>query len=495
MIKKIVAAVYLLTIPLLVSAQTIKELKEKTDSYLKSKTLIHGQSSFYAEYTDTGEEILNINGDESLAPASCQKLYTSSAALAGLGEDFRFKTKLYYDGDIDPAGNLNGNIYIVGDGDPTLGSDQVKGSLRLDSLMNVWTGLIKGKGIKSISGKIYANDLKYDLYTVPDDWSWTDIGNYYGAGTTALCINDNLYHLYFKPGKDVGSPAEVLRTVPEIKWLSFIDLMKTGKEGSGDNGYIFCAPLQKTAVLKGTIPAGVSEFPIKGSIPDPPYFAAYYFAETLINNGIIFRNMMDPVQIAGKLDKPVSYDSSKMITSLFSPPLKDIVYIINKRSNNLYTEQVLKALAFYKKNEGSTDKGIETLYDFLKQSNVPTGGVYFHDGCGLSRFNGITAKSLAKLLSFNTKQSYFRSFYYSMGIAGDPDDISSFKNYGKNTIIAKNARIKDGLIGHVRSHSGYVTSRSGRLISFSFIANNYEGSARTINEMHTELIIKLAELL
>ncbi|MGE5681033.1 MAG: D-alanyl-D-alanine carboxypeptidase [Bacillota bacterium] len=230
-------------------------------------------------------------------------------------------------------------------------------------------------------------------------------------------------------------------------------------------------------------------------MPDPPYFAAYYFAETLINNGIIFINMMDPVQIAGKLDKPVSYDSSKMITSLFSPPLKDIVYIINKRSNNLYTEQVLKALAFYKKNEGSTDKGIETLYDFLKQSNVPTGGVYFHDGCGLSRFNGITAKSLAKLLSFNTKQSYFRSFYYSMGIAGDPDDISFFKNYGKNTIIAKNARIKDGLIGHVRSHSGYVTSRSGRLISFSFIANNYEGSARTINEMHTELIIKLAELL
>ncbi|MGE5409635.1 MAG: D-alanyl-D-alanine carboxypeptidase/D-alanyl-D-alanine-endopeptidase [Clostridiales bacterium] len=495
MIRTLVTGFYLLIVSFAISAQTVQSVISKADSCLNVIKKANGQASFYAEYTDTGEQILDLNGEEALAPASCMKILTSSAALAKLGGDYRYETKIFYDGKIDKGGILNGNIYIVGDGDPALGSNRIKGSLPLDSLIDHWVDAVRAKGIKKINGRVFADALKYEMYTVPDDWPWIDIGNYYGAGASALAINENMYSIYFRPGSKEGSKADVLRTEPEISWLSFINKMMTGKEGSGDNGYIYCAPLQTQAVLKGTVPAGVPEFSIKGSIPDPSYFAAYYFSKALLRSGIIFQNTdIDLSNVAAKLDRPVEYDNAKKISSVISPTLREIVFIINKKSHNLYTEQILRELAFRQKKEGSTKKGIEALYDFMKENKIPSEGVYLHDGCGLSRSDAITARTFVKLLSFNTKQNYFNDFYNSLGIAGKEDDEGFFQNYGRHTLIENNARIKDGLIGHVRSHTGYVKSRSGRLIAFSFIANNYSGQTKDINKMHTEMMIKLAEL-
>jgi len=149
---------------------------------------------------------------------------------------------------------LNGNIYIVGSGDPTLGSSDFMDSLSLDKLMNNWVEAIKKVGIKKINGGVISDNLLFEEQAIPDDWVWTDIGNYYGTGTNSLCINDNLYFLYFKPNEKVGGKAKVIKTEPKIKNLKFTNYMKTGERGSGDNGYIFCAPKQYNAILRGTNP-------------------------------------------------------------------------------------------------------------------------------------------------------------------------------------------------------------------------------------------------
>ncbi|MEO8398403.1 MAG: D-alanyl-D-alanine carboxypeptidase/D-alanyl-D-alanine-endopeptidase [Ignavibacteriaceae bacterium] len=470
------------------SAQNKTKIENQLLKLSKSDALKHGQWGVYAEYVDSGKEIFSLNSDYSLAPASGLKVFTTSAALNILGEDFIFETKLYYWGNINSDGTLKGNIFIKGGGDPTLGSNLVKGSLAIDSLMNVWVNSIKKIGIKKVEGSIISDASLFEGNSVPDYWPYIDIGNYYGAGISALCINDNLYHLYFTPSKDVGGEAKVLKVVPEIEGLTFTNFMRTGSKGSGDNGYIYSAPNQFQSFLRGTIPAGVDEFSIRGSIPNPPLFAAQYLKSFLEKNDIKVSSF------AKVADEKISYDEAKLILKTISPPVKDIVYIINKKSFNLYAEQLLAAIGLKLEGKGSTYSGIKALKIFLDSNGIPTDGLELYDGSGLSRTNTITPKIMVKLLSFMTKQKTFHSFYNSLGIAGDPNDISFYKNMGANTKAANNARIKSGLINGVRSHSGYVEDLKGRMIAFSFIANNFSGTTSDINKLHEKLLILLSEL-
>jgi len=454
---------------------------------LKNDDALFGaQWGVYARYVD-GEEIVALNENFKLAPASGLKVFTSSFALNSLGANYKFQTKIYYNGSITD-GVLTGNIYIKGSGDPTLGSNLVKGSLPLNELLNKWADAVKSAGIKKINGNIFGDDFLFENNLVPDYWPWTDIGNYYGAAPSALTINDNLYYLYFKPGENVGDDASVLRTEPYILNLKFDNFMKTGEKGSGDNGYIYNAPNSYRAVLRGTIPAGVEEFSIKGSIPNPAWFAAYSFLSTLEQKGIAVNG--EPKTLTSS----VEYDEQKMIATTFSPPLSDIVFIINKKSNNLYTELILKAAALKETGIAGTQEGTNALRKFLSSNGINTGGLALYDGSGLSRTNTITAKMMVELLAFMTRTKVFYSFYNSLAVAGIPGDAGSFASYGKETAIAGNARIKSGMITGVRSHSGYVKDKNGRLISFSMIANNFPGATSKINELHKQIMIALAEL-
>lgn len=456
--------------------------------YKSSKLLKHAEWSVYAEYVKSRRVIVSYHSLESLAPASNLKLFTTSTALNLLGDNYRFKTRLYYSGNISNNGVLTGNIYIEGSGDPTLGSNVVAGSLPLDSLMETWTQAVKKISIKKINGGIIADATLFDNQRVPDYWIWEDIGNYYGAGSSALTINDNLYYLYFHPSAIPGKPAEVISMQPEIPGLKFINHMKTGTEDSGDNGYIYCAPNQFTATLRGTVPAGKQEFSIKGSIPDPPLFAAQYFKKYLLNNKIIITGN------ASVLAKPVKYDESKLITTTFSPPLKDIVYMTNKKSINLYAEQLLKTIAAKEKGTGSEEAGIEVIKSYFDSVGIPTGGMQIYDGCGLSRTDMITTHMMVKLLIYMTGQKAFNAFYNSLAVAGRANDPGYFSNFGKGTLLENNARIKSGLITGVRSFSGYLKNRRGSLIAYSMIANNFSGTSGQIDEIHKQILLDLARL-
>jgi len=471
-----------------VNGQHYHQFKILIDSLANTEVFANSSWGLYAEDLDNKKTIIDFESSKALAPASCQKLITTSAGFNLLGKNFHYETKIYYTGQINKNGKLIGDVHIVGNGDPTLGSGLRDEWNKLDDLISICIKAIKEKGIKEIDGSVIANDLHFDDKSIPDNWFWVDIGNYYGAGTSSLCINNNLYYLYFKPAEKVGDKAEVLRTDPEIPGLTFNNFMLTGEKGSGDNGYIYCAPGQFNATLRGTIPAGVKEFSIKGAIPDPALFAAQYFSKKLKDNGIKVSG------IPNKLDSPVDYNKQKIILSIKSPQLKDIIFVINKRSNNLFTEQLLKTIGKIKTGTGSYEKGIETVIKFLNDNNLPTDGINLSDGCGLSHANTVTAKLLVKLLGFNYHQKYFPEFYNSLGIAGDKNDFSYFGKYGENTNVANNARIKDGYIQNVRSHTGYIKTKSGKMIAFSFIANNYNGSSRKVNNAHLKILIELANL-
>jgi len=450
------------------SAALAQPFENQIRSWNESDYLRHAQWGLYAEYVESGETIMDHNGHFSLTPASGLKLLTTAAALDILGSGFRFKTTLYADGEITD-GTLQGNLLIIGGGDPTLGSDRIEGNASLDALMKSWRDALSAKGINAISGDIVGYEALYEEQRTQPGWNWIDLGNYYGAGAGALNISDNLYHLFFKPGPRTGSTADVLRTEPNITGLTFINYMKTGVPGSGDNGYIYNAPGSFSATLRGTIPAGVNEFSIKGSIPDPALFAARYFQDYLINNGIAAKG------VARTGREAFDYKPANALHETLSPALKEIVTIINTQSFNLYAEAIGRMAGLQAFGERGLDGAEKAIEGFFDKHGLEKDGLHLHDGCGLSASTSITPRQMVQGLRAMKGHPEFEVFYNSME-----------EMY--------NARVKTGLISRVRSHSGYIKDSKGRLIAFSFIANNYNGSSSAITNLHKKLIVSLGEM-
>jgi len=463
--------------------------QELVDELAKLPELDHAQWSVYARYVDQkngGDPVIDHNGDMSLSCASSLKVVTIGMALDKLGGDFTFKTKLYYTGDIDEQGVLNGNIYIVGDGDPTLGGDQVWGVLKTSKLMNQWVKAIKKKGIKFINGAIIADESLYPPYHAPATWSWEDVGNYYGAGMTALCFADNKYYLDFKPGAKEGDDAEVIAIRPEIPGLTYTNLMKTGPQYSGDNGYIIGAPNIYQVIFHGTVPAGEEKFTIKGAIPNPALLAAQTLEYSLRKDGLSIRDE------AFVVNQEQNYHKDKLLKTVTSPPLHRIAEITNKLSNNTYTEMLLLKVAKEETGKGTTRAGIKTIEKYMDKLHIEHSGLKLKDASGLSQENMITTKIFSDFLSAMTSKPCFEDYYDSFGIAGDKNDFGYVVYFGQETPAEKNARVKTGYIGGVRSHTGYVTTRSGRMIAFSCIANNYHCKTKEITKIHEKVVAALA---
>ncbi len=470
----------------------MKALEAEMDKISNSPYLKPARWSFVVQEVESEKVLVDLNPDETMLPASTMKTVTSAAALGILGEDYRFSTYLEHDGEI-VDGVLKGNLYIRGGGDPTLGSDRFKEKTSIENLLNNTLTIVKAKGISKIEGRIIGDASIFDDAIVPVNWVWNDIGNYYGAGASGLTFHENLYYLYFEPNDTVGKSAKLLRTEPEVPGIEFINEMKTGKRGSGDQGYIYGAPYTDLRYLRGTIPQGKSEFYIKGSLPDPALFAAQTLHQGLTDAAILVSGEPSTLRSL-KLDGQAPEGERVLLSTYKSPPLKEIVYWLNKKSVNLYAEHLLKAVGQKKNKDGSTQGGAKAVANWWKAQGINTDGLHMEDGSGLSRYNGITARQLSSMLQKNAGQSWFESFYESLPIAGDAKDPGTLKRMCKNTAAANNVHAKSGYISRVRAYAGYVDTKSGKRLCFAMLANNFTCRASQMRKMFAELMVRLAEL-
>ncbi len=353
-----------------------------------------GSWSFYAVNITRGNVIADIQSSRSVIPASNLKLLTSAVALSALGPKMRFNTYLEYDGQIDAKRQtLNGNIFIRGEGDPTLGSCAFDMTTCDDLVLKHWVDAIQDLGIKKITGHIIADDAYLDYMPLSPGWLWLDIGNYYAAGTSGLCFNENLYYVFFRPGPRVGDPAGIIQTEPVIDGLDFFNHMRTGPAGSGDNGYIYSVPWQNLQQTEGTIPAGVPEFSIKGAMPDPALYAAQKLGQLLSDRSIQWEGQAVTTRLHDAANRPrTPFDT------ISSPPLGDIITRLNKKSVNLYAEQLVKILGKKLLDDGSLEAGLKVIENWLIQRKINMDGVYIEDGSGLAYTNRVTAKFIVDLL-------------------------------------------------------------------------------------------------
>ncbi len=403
----------------------------------------------------TGKVIFANNENIGLATASTLKTITSATAFYTLGKDFKYETRLSYTGKIDANGVLKGDIILTGSGDPSLGSWRYE-QTKENNVLNQWVTAIKAAGIKKINGSVITDDSTFGTSTVPNGWIWQDMGNYYGASGASFCWRENQFDLHLKPGISVGNEVDILKTVPETPYIQVINELKTGAAGTGDNAYAYLPPYGNLAYVRGTWGIGIKKIGISVASPDAAFDAAYRLQDTLKRLNISCSNEPTSTRLLALANKKITTEQQSLL-NIYSPSLSEIVYWFNKKSINLYGEQLIKTIAFKQGKEANTTNGANAVIDFWAGKGIDKNALNMIDGSGLSPGNRITTMAMASILFQAQKEEWF------------PDYVKSFPEYNGMTM-------KSGNINDVTAYAGYYTNSNGQKYIAVININNYSGS-------------------
>jgi D-alanyl-D-alanine carboxypeptidase/D-alanyl-D-alanine-endopeptidase (penicillin-binding protein 4) len=436
---RILPILLFLGVSLTISAQNI--------GIFRSKPYEHASVSVCVLDLTNSKTVAQFNSSQSVTPASVLKLLTTGAALELLGPDFRFETKLATSGTIE-NGQLAGDIHIQGGGDPSLGSKQVPGNP--EAFLADWVNAVKNAGIHHVTGRVLADPSVFDDEGVSPFWLWEDIGNYYATGIYGLNVFDNSFKLELKSGAP-GSTPQILGLEPVLPDLT-IDNRLLAANNEQDRAYLYGAPFQNDMRLFGTMPANRSSFTIRGQMPDPATYLSNRLKDELIKAGI----PVDGPALSTRLLKDKNAALLNTVFSTNSLPLSQLIRIIHEKSDNFYTECLLRQLARTTSNRpASAREGIRVVKDFWQKKGLDLTALFMSDACGLSPNDRISAELLAQVLSKMSKNAVFEQ---SLPLAGLEGTVSGFLS---GTPLEGKLRLKSGSNQVVNSYAGYYR-RNGK---------------------------------
>ena len=440
------------------NAQTLQEIAQ---TLADDPTFSHAVTGICVMRGD-GEKLAGINEHKMMTPASNMKLISTGAALFDLGEDFIFTTDIAHDGEI-VNGVLCGNLYIIGGGDPTLGSKDTIATA-INEIFAKWEKVVKDAGITKIEGHIIGDGRWVDGMAEEPSWLMSDLGTYYGTGVTGLMFYENMQSFSVSPGTKIGDPVNITPHYPSCSWMDFEYNCTTGEKGTGDKLYLYTSEFAPKAVIRGTYGIYRGQKRLDCSNKYPEYTCAVYFKNFLQQKGITcsggaadfkFKTeWMQGEKIAagrGKGGKPL-----KSIGTTESPNLKRIAFTTNHVSNNLFAETLLRALGKENKNNSSYDSSYVALNDVLKKMHLnPSNGLKVQDGSGLSRQNLVSADFFCRFLGSMMDAPCFEAFLSTLPIPGGNGSLNyNMKGYSES--LRSRIRVKSGSMNGVRCYSGYI---------------------------------------
>lgn len=448
--------------------------------FVNNPALKHASVGVQVTDLKTGKTIVSHDPQKSLTPASVTKVITTATAIELLGENYRYTTRVALDE------NYPSRILVLGSGDPTLGSDAF-GDNTTAFFINAAEALKKE----------LSPDEQYSLYVVDNlfgydglspEWTWIDIGNYYAAGSYGISIFDNSYKVFFDTS-DRNSPPKILRTEPEIKRIEFTNFLTLNTSGS-DNGYIYGTPFTYDRVLRGNIPAGRTDFSIKGDIPDPGLLLGETLAEYLSRSGIKI-SKVETARVDYIAKNPVSYKIGKIIHTQTSRPLKDILQEVNVRSNNHYAEHLLRLIGRTQNADIYSDPlqdGINYVKKFWEQQGISTASLTLHDGSGLAPQNAFSSEFVSEILVYMYGKSInSKVFFDSLPKAGRDGTL---RNFLRGTKYDGKISAKSGSIGGVHCYSGYLIDGNKQYV-FTVMVNKFNGTRSQVRSAIEKFLLSL----
>ncbi len=457
------------------SAQKKQKTARTADEYLLSLPSMRSANiGFLVNNLTTGDTITAHNHKKLLTPASTEKLFTTATAIEIFGSKHRFSTFIEYEGEIKD-GVLQGDLFIRGTGDPTLGSQCSKD----DKFLSRWAKEVKKAGIKKIEGKIIADASFFDGNSINPQWIWEDIGNYYAPGIFAIPYMDNTLHIQLKSSA-VGTVAEVIKTIPYIQGLEFENHIRC----SGityDGAFVHGLPYDNKRYLVGSVPANKGIFGVMGDIPNPPLLLAQHFLIALKQAGIQVEGQADYLAE----DKP---HQRNLIYEQKSPTFGDLIREVNIHSNNLYAEQLFRYLACRIGIPCTIDNSVQVMQNCMKNRGVNIRTAQIQDGSGLSPMDRVSPEHLVNLLTYMSRSKDATTFYQSLPIAGVSGTLSGFL---AGTPLSGRVHAKSGSTSKVKAYAGYIELPDGQRWVFSVMVNNASCKTREVQFIIANWLVRL----
>jgi D-alanyl-D-alanine carboxypeptidase/D-alanyl-D-alanine-endopeptidase (penicillin-binding protein 4) len=433
-------------------------LKKALDRIVERPGLAHAFWGIEVRSLRTGRTLYERNADKGFRPASTLKLVTTAAALDALGPEARLRTTVETAGRLDGLGRILGDVFLVGRGDPSLSGrfDEGAPTAAFEAMAD---GLV-AVGVRRIEGRLVGHEGAFPGERRGADWDWEDLVWGYGAEVSALSFNDNVVHVTLVPGERPGEPA-VLDVVPRTPFVPVVSTVVTTAAGLEEEIVLAKPPGSNRVFLSGTLPLG-GFWEGEVAVEDPARFAATVFREVLAGKGILVigetTTSSDPLPAGARA--LVAHDGVSM---------ERLIGEINKESQNLHAEMLLRVLGGRMAGEGTAEKGHEAVDGFLDSLEAPHGGWGLRDGSGLSRTNIVTPRGLAALLVAMDRHPQAAVFRESLAVAGVDGTLEERM---RGTPAEGRVVGKTGTLRRVNGLAGYVTTVRGERLAFVLLVNN-----------------------
>lgn len=445
--------------------------EERLSSLVNGSVARSANSSIQIVEVESGRMVAERNPHSAITPASNMKIFTTAAAIDLLKPEFKSETEVLIRGEIDPSGTLDGDIKIIGRGDPTIGGRFHDGSAT--AVLQQWAGDLRRAGIKNVTGNLIFEYGYFDTEYIHPTWPKDQLINWYEAPIAAFSMQEGCVQVRVLPG-GAGQQC-VVQLEPPTTYVSVENSCTTGR----GLPFITRRTNSNTVIVRGGVPARTGATEVFVTVENPVQYFAQVTHETLQRSGI---RIAGGVKLVAKDVQPGWREVTR-----HSTPLSIIVFVINKKSQNHYAEQLLKILGAEQKGEGSWAAGNAAVKDWLTNKlQVPANEFYPADGSGMSRDNLASANAFITTLRYMWKSPYREEFVSSLPYTGDPD--SKFGNRLKRPPFARQIYAKTGYISGVIGLSGYVHAQSGKIYAFSFLFNRYRVGVSTVYRLQDEML-------
>lgn len=460
----VVAAV--LMAPAAVFAQN--NVQRYVDTAIKTDTLFKNAAVAILAVDGRGKTVAQWNPDLPLLSASTMKTITTGVALDVLGPDFKFETKIAYAGTIDDEGVLHGDLYIIGGGDPTLGSHSLIAE-DINLVFAQWTDAVKGAGITAIDGKVKGDAGIFKEGIIQDNWCWSDLGTDYGSGPCGLSFAENLSYYSITPGSFEGDSLQITPVEAVYSEMNLRQEATTGASKTGNKLTYYASDLSPVGRFTGTYAADRRIDTIAVSNKFPSLTCAEAFNVCLASNGIISKGA----------SLGAAPDSAELIVTTFSPSLKDICTETNTKSNNFFAETLFMTLGLYLTGEASYATAPKAVEEYIGTMGCRTTGLRQDDGSGLSRFNFISPRFFCNFYRIMQKSNIFAEYLASFPTPGAEGTLKYVLAKEPESLRSR-IHCKSGSMTAVKCYAGYVETAGGDMLRFAIMVNNYDCPTRSI---------------
>jgi serine-type D-Ala-D-Ala carboxypeptidase/endopeptidase (penicillin-binding protein 4) len=437
----------------------------------------------------SGQTLYELNADSLFTPASNAKIFTSAFAFATLGSDYTFRTTIETAAQLDSNGRLRGDLSLVGRGDPDLSNrklpfvQKVERDGPADKIIAELADAVVARGVKRIDGDIIGDDSYFAYDPYPEGWTTGDLFFSFGAPISAIALDDNTITVEIRPGEHLDDPAQIIYE-PSAGYETFGHELTTGPSASKPKFSVVREPGPKPILLRGSIPLGSAPVKIDLALEEPAEYTAELLKKLLEARGVVISgsaraqhglpperqadggNVLTPAPVP---PAPSAGNPPLVLAEHKSLPLIESIRLLNKISQNLHAELLLRTIAREKAGVGTTDAGIELEKQFLRAAGIVDGDAVLVDGSGLSRQNLVSPRAVVQMLAYASQQPWGESFRSTLPVAGEDGTL---EDRLKGTPAASHLQAKTGSLEHVRGISGYATTLHGENLVFSMLTNN-----------------------